>query len=63
MGMYLCIRKNAVEFSQFTYNVTESSGNASITLLLRKKVVAIDINVVVIPSEQSPPSAIGKIYG
>ena len=50
-----------VEFSQSSYNVSESSGNLSVTLLLYGGTSAINITVIVMPSNQSPPSAEGKI--
>ena len=50
----------AVEFSQSIYNVTESSGNLTVTLFLRKGISDINITVAVTPYDQSPSSAEGK---
>ena len=52
--------KITVEFSQPHYNVTESSGDLTVTLVLRKGVSDNDITVTVTPSDQSPLSAEGK---
>ena len=50
-----------VEFSQPIYTGSESSGNLPVTLLLYGGTSAINITVTVMPSDQSPPSAEGKI--
>ena len=49
-----------IEFSSSSYTDYESSGNISVTLLLRGGVSSTDINVTVIPSNQSPLSAEGR---
>ena len=54
------VSKVAIGFSQPNYNTNESSGNLMVTLLLRRSVSTGSITVTVIPSEQSPLSAIGK---
>ena len=54
------IGKITVEFSQPNYNVTESSGDLTVTLLLTKGVSDNDTTVTVTPSDQSPVSAEGK---
>ena len=56
----LFIGKITVEFSQPNYNVTESSGDLTVTLLLTKGVSDNDTTVTVTPSDQSPVSAEGK---
>ena len=56
----LFIGKNTIEFSQLSYNVNESSGYLTVTLVLTKGVSDNDITVTVTPSDQSPVSAEGK---
>jgi len=50
----------AVQFSQSVYTNDESSGGVPVTLLLIGGTSSSDINVTVIPSDQSPLSAEGK---
>lgn len=50
-----------IEFSLPNYADHESSGNISVTLLLRGGISSTDINVTVIPSNQSPLSAEGSL--
>ena len=49
-----------VEFSKASYNGSESSGNITVTLLLKGGTTAINITVTVTPSNLLPPSAKGK---
>ena len=49
-----------IEFSQHYFNSSESSGSVPVTLLLVGGTSSSDINVTVIPSDQSPLSAEGK---
>ena len=49
-----------VEFSKASYNSSESSGNITVTLLLRGGTSTNKITVTVTPSNLSPPSAKGK---
>ena len=60
--MQFSIGKLAVGFSQPNYNITESSGNLMVTLLLRRGFSTSSITVTVMPSDQSPVSAKGKKY-
>ena len=49
-----------VQFSQSTFPGSESLGKVPVTLLLEGGTSNSDINVTVIPSDQSPLSAEGK---
>ena len=49
-----------IEFSSSSYADFESSGNISVTLLLKGGISSTDVNVTVMPSNQSPLSAEGK---
>ena len=49
-----------VQFSQSTFSGDEASGAVHITLLLAGGTSTVDINVTVIPSDQTPVSAEGK---
>ena len=49
-----------VQFSQSTFAGDEASGAVHVTLLLAGGTSTVDINVTVIPSNQTPVSAEGK---
>ena len=49
-----------VEFNQMVYSGSEASGVIPVTLSLRGGTSSYDINVTVMPSNQSPVSAEGK---
>ena len=51
----------AVGFTQARYNGTEDAGILQVTIEMIGGTVSIPVDVTVIPSEQSPPSAQGKL--
>ena len=58
---YLYFTALTVQFSSSTFTDSEYSGNISVTVMLEGGTSFTDINVIVIPSDQSPVSAASKI--